>query len=302
MWDLRSADGAKLSFTTSSVPGEHNEVGTSNYYIPIYSSSDPNKLAMLLWFFDSKGGRVFQPSANDASVPSRVDEKVFEIVDFLGISPWLYQVVAWFRSTSSQIQQEQGRTIPSMAFVHIPISAALKLQTEGGLGSKTEPGLNEELVAAQGHGCDAVGNNCKYQNGADSPFMNALVDTEGLMAVFSGHSHGIEWAYLRYPGENCVNWRSSSWCMKWSKNLAGVSPTNGKGLDICFNRHSGYGGYSDWTRGARQIVVGENMLGKKQLETWIRLEDGNVSGRVTLNSTYGKTLYPEVRSSKTFRA
>jgi hypothetical protein len=89
-----------------------------------------------------------------------------------------------------------------------------------------------------------------------------------------------------------------SWCMKWSKDLPNNSPSNGNGLNLCFNRHSGYGGYSDWARGARQIVVEESKLGENELQTWIRLEDGKVSGRVTLNSTYGADQYPAVAKLK----
>jgi hypothetical protein len=50
--------------------------------------------------------------------------------------------------------------------------------------------LNEELVGYQGDVCD-VNNNCNY-SGADTPFMKALVETKGLMGVFSGHDHGVE--------------------------------------------------------------------------------------------------------------
>lgn len=88
--------------------------------------------------------------------------------------------------------------------------------------------------------------------------------------------------------------------MKWSKDLPNNSPVNGNGIDLCFNRHTGYGGYSDWARGGRQIVVEEAKLGQKVLETWIRLEDGSVSGRVTLNRTYGTDRYPAVIKSKTY--
>lgn len=90
--------------------------------------------------------------------------------------------------------------------------------------------------------------------------------------------------------------------MKWSKNLPNNEPTNGNGLNICFNRHSGYGGYTDWKRGARQIVIKEDALGKNELETWIRLENGSVSGRVTLNATYGVDQYPKVDKGKSFVA
>lgn len=86
----------------------------------------------------------------------------------------------------------------------------------------------------------------------------------------------------------------NSWCMKWAKNLPNTSPANGNGLNLCFNRHSGYGGYTDWTRGARQIKVEESKLGKNEIETWIRLESGAVSGHVTINSTYGTDHYAKV--------
>ncbi|CAO2657985.1 Nn.00g072450.m01.CDS01 [Neocucurbitaria sp. VM-36] len=257
-------DGKTLSLATSSVPGEHDQVGTSNYFIPVYSSRDARKLEMLLWFFDSKGGRVYQPGGVDIAVSNWVDDKV----------------VAWFRQTNDELRQEQGRTIPSLAFVHIPVHAARAFQKDGCRTSGTEPGLDEELISHQGDICDSNGDNCNY-NGADTSFMKALIDT-GVMAVFSGHDHGVDW------------------CMRWSKNLANNDPTNGNGINLCFNRHSGYGGYTDWKRGARQIVIEEERLGINELETWIRLEDGRISGHVILNATYGVDHYPKVTKSKSF--
>ena len=79
MWDnIKGRNGKKLSFTTSSVSGTHDQVGTSNYYVPIYSSSggDNPSLVMMLWFFDSKGGRAFNPTGEDIPVGGLVDEKV----------------------------------------------------------------------------------------------------------------------------------------------------------------------------------------------------------------------------------
>lgn len=76
MWGLKGSNGQKLSFTTNSVSGSLSQVGWGNYYIPVYSSSDAGKLEMLLWFFDSKGGRVYQPGSGDVPVANWVDEKV----------------------------------------------------------------------------------------------------------------------------------------------------------------------------------------------------------------------------------
>lgn len=86
----------------------------------------------------------------------------------------------------------------------------------------------------------------------------------------------------------------------------------------CFGRHTGYGGYGNWERGARQVVVdldalaggGENgegggasesgwKAGGVGIETWVRLERGGVSGHVVLNETYGEDTYPEIAKSYT---
>lgn len=72
----------------------------------------------------------------------------------------------------------------------------------------------------------------------------------------------------------------------------------GNGLHLCFGRHTGYGGYGTWTRGSRQILINEKTLGKST-ETWIRLEDRTVSGRVVLNSTYGSDEYAQVPNGHT---
>jgi predicted MPP superfamily phosphohydrolase len=78
MWyDIKGSNGQKLSFTTQSVEGPVEEVGWSNYYIPVYSETDANKLEILLWFFDSKGGRVYQPGKNlGTATTSYVDDRV----------------------------------------------------------------------------------------------------------------------------------------------------------------------------------------------------------------------------------
>ena len=72
MWNIQGKNGQRLSWTTSSVPGPANEVGTSNYFVPVYSS-DGSKLALMLYFFDSKGGPEFDTGDN---VPKVVDDKV----------------------------------------------------------------------------------------------------------------------------------------------------------------------------------------------------------------------------------
>lgn len=249
--------------------------GVTNYYLPVYSNS-PKKSrygapSLLLWFFDSRGGANYQQldsSGDTIPQPGWVD----------------ISVVEWFKSTSQQLSRFHNRTIPSLAFVHIPTNASQALQTEGaGVNPNYEPGINDDIpLAQQAQGWCPNGthsDSCDY-GGQDIPFMKALVSTPGLLAVFSGHDHGDDW------------------CYKWKGKLPGMTVT-GNGIHVCFGRHSGYGGYGTWTRGSRQIFVTEKMLEEGVLDTWVRLEHGEVSGRVELNSTYGRDFYPAVNDTHT---
>lgn len=172
-------------------------------------------------------------------------------------------VVSWFRDTSDKLSTTYGTSLPSLAFVHIPIHASAAFQSAA-VNSSTAPGINVD-GAFPGQG----------QHDQDAPFMQALLATKNLTAVFSGHQHGDDW------------------CFKWSKQLSGMKLT-GNGIDLCFGRRSGYGGYGDWKRGSRQVLLILDSLGSS-IETWTRLEDGNVSGEVTLNSTFGTDRYPLVQ-------
>lgn len=196
----------------------------------------------------------------------------------MSIPNWVSSsAVAWFVETRKTLTATYGAAIPSLAFVHIPVDAFLAFQ-ETSVDAHKEPGINADVPLAQ-QGVQA-GNGASRTvytyAGQDAPFMQALLDTEGLIGVFSGHDHG------------------NDWCFKWDAQLGGsVAPLKGNGVKLCFGRHTGYGGYGNWTRGSRQVLVSLDALGNGT-ETWSRLEDGGVVGRVTLNSTYGEDVYPAV--------
>jgi hypothetical protein len=187
-WDIKGRNDNKLSFTTQSVEGPTEEIGWSNYFIPVYSSTDGSKLEMLLWFFDSKGGHVYQPGANlDIPTTSYVDKRVCKAAsDQRPAHILTSQVVTWFQATRDQFNKQNGRVIPSLAFVHIPIQATRAFQ-KSRRNAETEPGLQAEII---GHQDDCPGIDC--YNGGDYDFMKALVETQGLISVFSGHDHGVE--------------------------------------------------------------------------------------------------------------
>lgn len=78
--------GGKLALTECMVPGDEDEIGTSNYYVPVYGSARGGnpEIAMLLYFFDSRGGRLFDKTGADGKdVPQGgwvADEVLFKAV------------------------------------------------------------------------------------------------------------------------------------------------------------------------------------------------------------------------------
>jgi hypothetical protein len=175
--------------------------------------------------------------------------------------------------TSKQLQNRYGKTIPSLAFYHIPVKAMAAFQVELRVNPKSEPGINDDNPLATQGTVDEV------YLGKDVPFEKALLQIPGLMAAFSGHDHG------------------NDWCFKWNSTLPTMEFA-GNGIDLCFGRHTGYGGYGNWMRGSRQIKLNITTLGE-QTETWVRLEDSTESGRIVLNSTYGVDKYPLVEDKRT---
>ncbi|KAJ3568680.1 hypothetical protein NPX13_g6338 [Xylaria arbuscula] len=227
------------SLTQNMIPGKP-QGGVSNYFLQVYpASGDQDVPEATLWFFDSRGGGEPRDWVDDS-------------------------VVDWFKEASMNLTQQYNKTIPSLAFFHIPITAMYEFQEDPGVDPGREPGIDGEKVWWQGRGFDG-------KTGHDVSFMTALADTDGLLATFSGHDH------------------DNDWCYKW------IRPTTDQavardGVSVCYGRHTGYGGYGDLPRGGRQILLRQETVTMEAI-TWIRLEDGSVLANVTLNSTYGQDEY-----------
>ncbi|RYP11885.1 hypothetical protein DL767_011288 [Monosporascus sp. MG133] len=249
------------------------DTGVSNYYLPVYDPKCFDEKVcvpeLLLWFFDSKGGFHFQQKNADGKQ--------------VGIPNWVdYRVAQWWHQTNAELVQWYQKIIPSLAFVHIPTYASYALQ-QAGVDPHTEPGINDDNpLAPQAQGWCPDGRDdgtCSY-GGQDIPFMQAITATKGLMAVFSGHDHG------------------NTWCYKWDSLLPGMTVA-GNGVNLCFGQHTGYGGYGNWERGARQVLVTKEQLRACEVDSWIRLESGNIVGSVSLNATYGQDRYPATNNTFT---
>ncbi|XP_030517632.2 probable inactive purple acid phosphatase 16 isoform X2 [Rhodamnia argentea] len=86
---------------------------------------------------------------------------------------------------------------------------------------------------------------------AETGIMEILEKRPSVKAVFVGHNHGLDWC--------CP-----------SKNLW-----------LCYARHTGYGGYGDWARGARIIEINQHPF---SIKSWIRMENHDVHSEVNLSS------------------
>jgi len=237
-----------LSYTQHSPP---NLPGITNYYLPIFppvTSPESDIPIAILWFFDSQGGFPYQEApSNTNTLPDYVTPSI----------------VSWYQSAQSTLQRQYSRTIPSLAFVHIPPSAFASAQSAN-ITPANFPGLNaDDPLAFEGDGTQ------------DGEFVTALAQAEGLHSVYSGHDHGDSW---------CANWPADG--------TVGSDAGDATRPHLCFGKHTGYGGYGAWKRGSRIVKLTFGVARDMKVETWVRMESGLVIQKVGLNSTYGVDVYP----------
>ncbi|SPO04550.1 related to DNA repair exonuclease SIA1 [Cephalotrichum gorgonifer] len=247
----------KYHLSLTSRPDDPSLPGLTNYFLPIAHRPDTGRPSAILWFFDSRGGR----KSLEAGGTGRVGDEGDLIDKWVGP-----QTASWFLTTHALLAREHGRVLPSLAFVHIPTRSYLPAQDR--ISASFAPGMNHNDPA------DTQSNDPSPAHPA-AAFVAALGSVEGLHSVHAAHNHG------------------NDWCAPFDMRR-GAKPF------LCFGRHTGYGGFGGWTRGARVLELqfhesGEVALGPgegMEVETWIRLEGGDVVGRVSLNETYGVDEYP----------
>ncbi|KAJ6522405.1 Metallo-dependent phosphatase-like protein [Mycena capillaripes] len=158
----------------------------------------------------------------------------------------------------SQLMASMWKKVPpALVFVHIPVQKADVLAPLPSAGDHDD----EPDPATQGF------LNGTY-TGRDLPFWNALVELDGargtVLAVTSGHDHG------------------ESWCAR---------ATASSGIPICFNGHSGYGGYvteHSEVRNARVFGLNlKDLTGKVPVvRTWNSYENSTTNDEVVLGPDY----------------
>jgi len=163
-------------------------------------------------------------------------------------------VAGWIATETAAMDDVWGADAErsALAFVHIPPHAIEAVQRR--LNRTESPGLNADEL---GRGSTQATEK-SASAGKDGPFWDALnKHVRNLRAVVSGHDHGNEW------------------CAKEPE----------KGVTFCFDKHSGYGGYNSpgWGRGVRSFEF-KHQHDYQVVETYIRMEDGQIKNRAVLHS------------------
>lgn len=153
--------------------GPKEIMGCGNCVLPIYSSKNGEKLEALVYCIDSNDYR---------------SEKAYGPYDWIH-----FNQIEWYRRQSSKFRSKNnGKTLPALAFFHIPL-----------------PEYNE-LVGKQ----QKFGNDMDREVGAaliNSGMFASFIDMRDVMGVFTGHDHnndyiginkGIALAYGRLSGKD----------------------------------------------------------------------------------------------------
>ncbi|KAJ7764207.1 hypothetical protein B0H16DRAFT_1454750 [Mycena metata] len=217
------------------------------------SSHADSAPALILWFFDSRGG----VSADGTPLPDWVDASV----------------AGWISRETALMDAAWGHTPRSaLAFVHIAPPRSERYVDKAiirdhlvilGADDPLGDGSVQDSLGIATEDTSSSNKPINIAAGArDAPFWEAVGGIPNLHAIISGHAHGNEWC-AREPG---------------------------LGVRFCFNKHSGYGGYdkAGWGHGVRNVMFSLSPTGNLRegtvlnAETWIQLESGEQRSRVNL--------------------
>ena len=128
----------------------------------------------------------------------------------------------WFTAQNNKNNNAaQHRRVPVMAFVHIP---AIQFTYT------THPRTSSDVKACYG---DHFEGSSLATLQADAGLVPTLQQAGNVHVLAAGHMHG------------------NSYCCRSSTSHRDDNSSSSSLLHLCFGRHSGYGGYGHWERGAR---------------------------------------------------
>ncbi|KAG8933468.1 hypothetical protein FRC00_013203 [Tulasnella sp. 408] len=182
------------------------------------------------------------------------NNKIINIPDWVddSVGKWLTDEIA-----AMNVAWGPSENRAALAFVHVPFHVMESLQPTR--DPIKEPGLDEDKLGVGS--TQSTVDTSAWGSDRDKAFWTTLTsNVKNLHAVVSGHDHGNEWC-SRDPATKQV---------------------------LCFNKHTGYGGYGkpEWGHGVRTFDFSLATL-TTSVQTWVTMENGTRIDEVTLNSSYG---------------
>ncbi|KAK4685677.1 hypothetical protein P7C73_g4465, partial [Tremellales sp. Uapishka_1] len=249
-----------LSHTRSDVGPQ--PYGSGNYWLSVYPHQGARVPALILWFFDSRSFVGKGPTPKQADY-HWIDDKT---------------VPGYIKSQARLMRRAWGELPPSLVFTHIPFQVTTYLsKLYVSLPSNSKPSVFDVLGfirPSQGsHDDDKIdhqGNLHGRYTGLDLRALRQLVALESVLAITSGHEHG------------------NSWCATSNESYIATS-NESYNLNMCFNGHSGYGGYTtEHSRVRNGRVFSATLKDRSSVRSWNTYEDGTRNEHVVLGHGYHK--------------
>ncbi|KAJ7235623.1 hypothetical protein B0H12DRAFT_1141361 [Mycena haematopus] len=221
--------------------------------VPVYATKTDIVPAVIMWFFDSRSFVSGNP-AGPGPVPPEAN---FYWVDENTVPPYIKQQRDLMALIVHPVPKATAHCANESQWKKFPLlsSSCIFQPSAGDHDDEPDPATQGFLL------------NNTY-TGLDLPFWNALVEMDGghgtVLAVTSGHDHG------------------ESWCAR---------ATASSGIPICFNGHSGYGGYvteHSMVRNGRVFELNlRDLAGKVPIvRTWNSYENKTINDEVVLGPGY----------------
>lgn len=162
---------------------DFGDTNLGTYYVPVYSSSDPDKMVFNVWMTDSGNYN----SENDLG----------------GYACTTKAQIDWYVETSEKLERENGGKVPSFMFQHIVVpeiyDALCEVEegTEGAIGHGGKYYVLPENATGEMNESPCPPN---YSNGQ----FDAVVSRGDVLAMFFGHDH-INTYDLEYQGVHLIN-------------------------------------------------------------------------------------------------
>ena len=159
------------------------DTNLATYFVPIYSSTNKNKMVSNIWMVDSGTYNTETESGGYAATTKAQIE--------------------WYRQKSADLEEAYGRKIPSLMFQHIIVPEIWDALEECEAGTPGSVGHNgKSLKLPEGTVGELGETPCppNYNNGQ----FDAVLERGDVMAMFFGHDHTNSFE-LNYKGVGLIN-------------------------------------------------------------------------------------------------